>query len=330
MDNHVVKSNLKIFLTGFLGFIAVAAVLAVGYLAFSAYRAAPTTGAAASVASFLNLPALSVNGQSVSYRDYISDMKAIRMFQAFSQSSGSPLPSYTDEQLSDQVISRLAGNVVIEQTAARLVASVAPEEVAALKAQLLEEYKTVDAVNAELIKRYGWDLKTYERKVMNSYLLQQSVAEKISTDPAARSSLLSQAESVLKQIKDGADFALLAKQYGTDATKDQGGDLGWFKTGDMVPQFETAAFALKLNQVTDQPVESSYGFHLIKLTGRKTTTSKGADGKLVAAEEIRASHILFPFPTLEKYLANALKDAKIKLYIKVHNPFLSVATSTPV
>ena len=51
------------------------------------------------------------------------------------------------------------------------------------------------------------------------------------------------AQDILNKIKGGADFAAMARQFGTDGTKDQGGDLGWFGAGRMVPEFEKAIFA---------------------------------------------------------------------------------------
>lgn len=74
-----------------------------------------------------------------------------------------------------------------------------------------------------------------------------------------------QAEDLLKQIRGGADFATLAKEYSEDpGSKANGGELPEFSRGQMVPEFESAAFALTNNEVSDI-VTSQYGFHIIKL-----------------------------------------------------------------
>ena len=79
-----------------------------------------------------------------------------------------------------------------------------------------------------------------------------------------------EANDVLKQLKDGADFAKLA----TDKSKDsgsakQGGDLGYFIATAMVKPFSDAAFAMKAGEVSDKPVKTDFGYHVIKVEDRR-------------------------------------------------------------
>ncbi len=79
-----------------------------------------------------------------------------------------------------------------------------------------------------------------------------------------------QAKDIIAQLNKGADFATLAKKYSTDPTgKDSGGDLGYFKKGDMVPEFSDAAFALQPGQITQTPVHTRYGWHVIKVMNKR-------------------------------------------------------------
>lgn len=77
------------------------------------------------------------------------------------------------------------------------------------------------------------------------------------------------AREIYEKLKKGEDFAELAKQYSTDtATKDNGGDLGFFGKGEMVEEFEKVAFSLKVGEISS-PVKTEYGYHIIKVEEKK-------------------------------------------------------------
>ncbi len=78
-----------------------------------------------------------------------------------------------------------------------------------------------------------------------------------------------EAKAVIADLDAGKDFAELAKAKSEDSNKDDGGDLGWFSKGRMVPEFEEAAFALEKGAYTKTPVQSQFGFHVIKLEDRR-------------------------------------------------------------
>jgi peptidyl-prolyl cis-trans isomerase C len=82
-----------------------------------------------------------------------------------------------------------------------------------------------------------------------------------------------QAQDIIKQLDKGADFAKLAKKYSTDPGASNGGDLGFFKKTDMVPEFADAAFSLKDGQITQKPVHTQFGYHVIQVLGHKTDAS---------------------------------------------------------
>jgi peptidyl-prolyl cis-trans isomerase SurA len=85
---------------------------------------------------------------------------------------------------------------------------------------------------------------------------------------ASRDSLYRYAELIHQKALAGDDFAVLAKNYSQDPSSGDGGDLGWFGRGTMVPEFEDAAFALQPGQISDV-IQTQFGFHIIKCTGKK-------------------------------------------------------------
>lgn len=87
---------------------------------------------------------------------------------------------------------------------------------------------------------------------------------------AVRAQKREKAAKILADLKKGADFAEQAKLNSDDpSNKERGGDLGFFQHGQMVPEFESAAFALKVGAMSGV-VETPFGFHIIKVTDRKT------------------------------------------------------------
>ncbi len=76
------------------------------------------------------------------------------------------------------------------------------------------------------------------------------------------------AQKIATEAKAGANFAMLARKYSTCPSKSKGGDLGWFKPGQMVPPFENAVKKLAYNRISD-PVRTQFGYHIIKKTGVK-------------------------------------------------------------
>ena len=78
-----------------------------------------------------------------------------------------------------------------------------------------------------------------------------------------------EAKTVIKELGEGKDFAELAKTKSTDPNKSDGGDLGYFKKGMMVPEFEKAAFEMKKGDVSKTPIKTQFGFHVIKVEDKR-------------------------------------------------------------
>lgn len=99
------------------------------------------------------------------------------------------------------------------------------------------------------------------------------IADETSREEIKASHILMDTENeaidVINMLNDGDDFAELAKSKSTGPSGPSGGDLGWFKRGQMVPPFEKAAFSLNKNEISQRPVQTQFGWHVIKIFDKR-------------------------------------------------------------
>ncbi len=123
---------------------------------------------------------------------------------------------------------------------------------------------------------------------------------------------LKKAEMIRKKALKGENFAKLAQKYSADpGTKDKGGDLGFFTKGQMIEDFEKAAFALKPGQIS-KPIRTAFGFHIIKVEEVRPATQKSfAEVKDQIREQLQQQH-------QEMALRMALRRLENKHPIKIY------------
>lgn len=150
------------------------------------------------------------------------------------------------------------------------------------------------------------DIKVSEAELQNAY-------KNVKPEIKARHILVADektAKEVIAKLNKGEDFAKLAKQYSKDTGSAQkGGDLGWFGTGKMVPEFEKAAYSLKKNEIS-KPVKSQYGYHIIQLLDKKQKEPY-EKMKPKLEEDIKLSKV---DPTkIQSILSAEMKKANVKI-----------------
>jgi len=133
--------------------------------------------------------------------------------------------------------------------------------------------KNITISDAEVKKYYDDNKETLfkvpEQIQVSHILIQFNVPEGQELTEQLKKTAYDKIKAVQEKLKSGEDFAALAKSYSEDtASKENGGDIGFISAGQTIKEFEDAAFALKVGEVSDI-VETTYGYHLIKATDHK-------------------------------------------------------------
>lgn len=212
------------------------------------------------------------------------------------------LNNATLKQYGPTVLDTLISNKVIELEAEKEGITVSDEEIQEEIDQLIEMYGGEEAfeqvIASNNIDEAGLeeDIETYELTSKLMALTIDITDEEITTYYEENKESYNQAEEVeashilledeatakevLKKLKDDGDFAELATEYSTDTTSSaNGGSLGSFGKGEMVAEFEGAAFAMAIDEISE-PIKSEHGYHIIKVTGK-------TEAKEVTLEDVK-------------------------------------------
>lgn len=128
----------------------------------------------------------------------------------------------------------------------------------------VNEYVQKDLKDSEIKNYYEDDV--YGDIKVKHILIAPDTTDDMTTEEkeAAEKDAKKEAEDIIKKLDKGEDFEKLAKKYSDDSSNaKKGGDLGWVSTGDMVEEFDAAAFKLKKGKYTTSPVKTTYGYHII-------------------------------------------------------------------
>ncbi|MDY0884013.1 peptidylprolyl isomerase [Dongia soli] len=160
--------------------------------------------------------------------------------------------------------------------------------------RLLKEKVTDEAIKA----RYEQNLKDHppQDEVKASHILVKTEAE---------------ASKIIAQLKKGGDFAKIAKEKSIDkGSAVNGGELGFFTQDAMVKEFGDAAFAMKPGEISQKPVQSQFGWHVIKVEDRRKQTPPALD-----AERDQIRQLLS-----EEAVQQQVADLRAKAKVEVFNP----------
>ncbi len=221
-----------------------------------------------------------VNGVGIPLDDY--NRQFAQAQAAVTQSPGFDPKSQAGQDalksLKQQVLDQMIDDVVISMQADREGIKVTDDTLNAHIAQMIQDAGGVDKLNNYLTTHQMTlaDLCSQVRNQLigEAMLKRVTAALPTSADQVHARHILvptaAEAQAILTQLQNGADFATLAKKYSKDeATAANGGDLGWFPRDVMDPRFEAVAFQLKVGEIS-QVVQTQYGYHIIQVLGHET------------------------------------------------------------
>ncbi len=152
--------------------------------------------------------------------------------------------------------------------------------------------KEVEITDEDLQAWYDENKEEYKKGPARKY---KYVNIKLEASEADKAVVKTKIDSLYKLVIEGENFEDMARQYSQDSSAPKGGDLGYFGEGRMVSEFNDAAFALKVGEIS-APVQTQYGWHIIKCTGKKNDENGNP--------QIKASHILLKFEPSEETKQN--------------------------
>ncbi|MBI5198813.1 MAG: peptidylprolyl isomerase [Nitrospirae bacterium] len=194
---------------------------------------------------------------------------------------------------------------------------------------MIERFKR-DALLEILLKREVEDKAKVDESELKAYY--DSNPEEFRLNEEVRVSHIlvktdAEARDVINRLKGGTDFGKLAMELSQDpASAKKGGELGYFKRGKMVPEFERVAFKLKQGEISE-PVKTNFGYHIIKLTGRK----QGQLVEYAKVTEVLRQRLLREKQKkiFEEWVAGLKKDAKIDINEKAFKSLTGEKKESP-
>jgi len=299
--NKILKNKITVILAGVLIIIVVSFQI----LSYGINKKGWDNSLVRKLGSSLPVKVEKVGNMSVSYLEYLRKLDPLVTYQKnfnnvnFSSDEG----KNKLKELKETVLSQLAEEKIIAKEASIKKITVTQKELDDSFNDLIKSNGGEDKVKENLNKYYnGMTLSDFKSQYKDK-LLRQKLSDAIVGDIALTEGTKKIADELLVQIKNGADFAELAKKNSQDASASNGGDLGLFGKGKMVPEFEKAAFALPKGGVSEV-VKTVYGYHIIKVTDKK-------------GDEIKASHILIKTKDLNEWLKEKNAEYGVKRYIKI-------------
>lgn len=262
------------------------------------------------VTKIIPYPAVVVNFKPLSYYDWQNQVTTLQNFYAKEKISNPELLIPSLSQTQNHILDRMIENQLLVQLAKKYNISIPEAEIDQQIQDLIAEIGSREGLEAQLKDLYNWTIDDFGQEIIKPLLLKVKVGRALILDERINQSAKAKAQAVLDQAREELySFEQLAQRYSEDITAVQGGDLGYFSKGQMTPEFEQAAFALKAGEVSDI-VKTQFGYHIIKIE----EILMDENDEII---QVRAKHILIRGKDLDTYLQELKGQATIWKLVKI-------------
>lgn len=306
--NKIKKANKKMVLM-LIGLIILVLVLLIGSFGMWAYNHATDLGPVSFVPKVIPYPAMIVDGSFIRLSDWQNEYSGWKLAIA---SQGDQVD---DSQLRQDVSEKMKYDILLEKLARKYKVKITDEMIEAEIAYIVENnFESREEFLTDMPEMFGWDEKTFIKHVVYPSVLAREVNAKFMADPEIWKVADEKLPIVQARLAAGEVFEDLAMEVSDDTyTAPEGGDLGWFSRGEMIQEFEDAAFALEPGEVSEA-IKTVYGYHFIKLDDKKVVTNEEG---VEEVEQVSAKHILIQPKQFQTYLEDLMIDLNVINLIKM-------------
>lgn len=274
------------------------------------------------VEKIIPFPAAAVEGKKwVSIAEFSENSRSVRRFyenQDFSQVGlrvdfNTPDGAKRLKIREKEVLGKMIEDEAILILAEKEGISVSAKDLEDNVDKKMEEYGNRDNVKGELQRLYGWTIEDFKEKIVKPSLYREKLAEvygKKYQDNEAAKKRIEEAEQLL--AKKEKSFSEAVSQFSEGSTAQAGGELGWFKKDQIIPEIADKIFSLKKGE-RSPVLESQLGFHIVEMEEKKIE-----DGQ----DLVRIRQIFAAKKTFSEWIGEQLRAMKIRVFLKeyVWNP----------
>lgn len=259
--------------------IAIAAVVFIAIVSILAYGTQTKVGAkiALSVSKIVPFPAAIVDWRNVVFMDDVqANLASVEKFyQTQNFASEGLRVDFTTESgkkrlmiKKREIFDKMVEDRIIEILAKEQGVSISDNDVDNAVSEKLNEFGTADDVKNDLTRSYGWNMEDFKKKVVLPGMYSDELAKKVFAKSSDTVGAKERIERAQGELEAGKDFAEVVRSYSQGSSVENGGELGWVKKEQVVPELQEALFGtqtIKKNSV----IESSIGFHIVEIENKK-------------------------------------------------------------